>query len=501
MRRDEGCRACGTTSSRSARFCGHCGEGLAGTAGSRRAPATRGTTVPRALPRPAGVTLAIGVAVLAAVLGIRALSPDDRDLAERVTGTVAADAPGAVLLPRADTVPRPREADDPTPDGPSAGGVCSGHTGPVDCVRWSTQLGRAEPRSVVAAGWTVAVAEQDGRVRTFAAGNGRPTWRHTATGPPRFHDPVAATLPITGDGVTTFVDLATGRDIGAFDGRPRASAASGPWLLLVHDGALEARSVTGSAAWRVPVPADGLGWVTANGPYLTTPISLRRDRLARLSSNTGEAAWEHTVAGRVASLHPLGSTTLVAVEDTGDGAALLVLDRRGTVLLDHRLVGRVTTVASDADGAAVVTNGPRGAELLLVDPLAVEVMGPVPLGPVASWPLPLAVDRDLVAVAHTHPTPGVTVLSRRDGTVEHRLDLAATPRAVALPDGRTVVVAVDTEVSAWSLTSGSTRWWLDLGRPADVVSERPLLVRTDRRLLAVDADPSRPRRQPRGTTS
>jgi hypothetical protein len=501
MGRDDRCRGCGTVPSRSARFCGRCGELLGDVAIAGGAPPPPGPPVPRAFLRAALITLGVGVAVLVAVFGGRAMPADDRDLAERATGAVTADALDAVLLPSVDTVPRSRAVGDAAPGDQAAAGVCSGHTGPVDCVRWTTELGRAEPRSVVAAGWTVAIAEQDGRVRTFAASNGQPTWRHTATGPPRFHDLVAETLPITGDGATTFVDLATGRDVGAFEGRPRASAGAGPWLLLVHDGELEARSVTGSAAWRVPVPEDGLGWVTANGPYLTTPISLRRNRLVRLSSNTGQALWEHTVEGRVASLHPLGSATLVAVEDTGDGAALLVLDRRGTVLLDHRLVGRVTTVAADADGAAVVTHGPRGAELLLVDPLATEVIGPVSLGPAASWPWPLALDRDLVAVAHTRPAPGVTVLARRDGTVEHRLELPAIPRAVALPDGGTVIVAVDTEVSAWSLTSGTTQWWLDLGRPADVVSERPLLVRTDRTLLAIDADPTRPRRHPRGTTS
>jgi hypothetical protein len=31
------------------------------------------------------------------------------------------------------------------------------------------------------------------------------------------------------------------------------------------------------------------------------------------------------------------------------------------------------------------------------------------------------------------------------------------------------------------------------------VSERPLLVRTDRKLVALDADPSRPRRPERGS--
>jgi hypothetical protein len=493
MRRDDRCRACGTVPSRAARFCGRCG-GLLVSGRPRR------VDTDRRLSPALRVALVLGGIAALALPGVRALPGPERGLEDGATNaeTEAADD---VVLPPADAIARPPGAQELPPDRASASGGCASSTGPVDCVRWSSELGLAEPRSVVTVGWTVAIAEQDGRVRTYSASTGRPGWRHTTVGPPRFHDLVAQTLPITGAGATTFVDLATGRSIGDFDGRPRASAAAGPWLLVVHDAAIEARSVTGSAAWRVPVPTNGLGWVTTNGPYLTVPVSLRRDQLVRLSSNTGEVSWEHTVAGRVAGLHPIGSATLVTVEDTGDGAGIVVLDRAGTVLLDHRLPGRVATVTTDAAGAAVVTNGPGGADLLLVEPTIPEVVGPLALGPVASWPLPVAIDDDLVAVAHTDPTPGMTVLGRRDGTVHHRFELPAIPRAVALPGGRTVAAVVDTEVSAWSLTTGVSRWRLELGRPAAMVSERPLLVRTDRTLVALDADPSRPRRQPRGTTS
>jgi hypothetical protein len=495
MRRDDACRACGTVSRRSARFCGHCGERL--TDAARTGPPGRR--------RPSATTARFAI-VLAGVIALGVLGllvpagPDPGDV-DGAPSAATGSARGEVLLPPATAVPRASGSDRAGDDRPAGGGVCSGNAGVVDCVRWSADLGVAEPRSVVTVGWTIAVAEQDGRVRTFSATDGRPGWRHTATGPPRFHDPVAQTLPITGDGATAFVDVATGRGIGDFAGRPRTTAASGPWLLVVGDAGIEARSVTGSSAWRVPVPANGLGWVTANGPYLTTPISLRQDRLVRLSSNTGGVSWEHTVRGRVASLHPVGSSTLVAVEDTGDGAGLLLLDRAGTVQLDHRFSGRVSSVATDHAGAAVVTNGPGGAELLLVDPLTPAVLGPRSLGRVTGWPLPLALDGERVAVAAGDPDPGVLVVGRRNGAVERRFALPAVPRAVALPEGRTVVAVVDTEVSAWSLATGTSRWWLDLGRPADVVSERPLLVRTDRALLALDADPSRPRRQLRGTTS
>lgn len=492
MRRDDGCCTCGRVPTRGARFCAHCGERLPHVQAPAAARATRSAVDPlRAALALAGlaVTITLGVALL------RSDRPIDQRLA--ASATTAADP---VLLPRTTTVPDPLPPDDADAEAASEGrGACSGAAGPVDCVRWSTGLGRMEPRSVVAVGWTVAIAEQDGRVRTFSAGDGRPAWRHTTAGAPRFHDPVANTLPISGDGTTTFVDIATGSDVGTFDARPRASAGSGPWLLVLVDGALEARSVTGAAAWRVPVPANGLGWVTGNGPYLTSPVSLRQDRLVRLSANTGQVQWDHTVRGRVGALYPLGSATLVAVEDTGDGAGILVLDRDGSVRLEHRVPGRVVLVATDAAGAAVVTNASTGADLLLVDPAAQAVLGPVPLGHLDDRPPPLALSGEQVAVGLADAGPGMTVVTRVDGSVDQQLPLPAAPRAVALPDARTAVAVVSREVSAWALTTGTLRWRLDLGRPGEVVSERPLLVRTDRKLVALDADPSRPRRPARGS--
>jgi hypothetical protein len=497
MRRDRACRTCGTVAPRAARYCGRCGERVVG----RTAPAQRARRP--AFPRTAqlaAVLMGIAALILVGFLGTRGPTGVGTGRSVATTTTASATVPDEVVLPTADGI-RAAEDDRSPADGPTEGGSCEGRAGAVDCVRWSTDLGVAEPRSVVAVGWTVAIAEQDGQVRTFSASDGRPRWRHTASGAPRFHGPVADTLPITGDGATTFVDVATGRDVGDFDGRPRATAASGPWLLVVDDDAIEARSVTGSSAWRVPVPPDGLGWVTANGPYLTSAVSLRQDRLVRLSSNTGEVTWERTIAGRVASLRPLGSATLVAVEDTGDGAAVLVVDRTGAVVVDHRLAGRVAAVAPDAAGAAVITAGPTGAALLLVDAATGRMVGPLALGRGGDWPLPVTIDGDLVAVARTDPAPGITVLGRSDGTVRQQIDLPAVPRSLAFPDGHSVVAVVDTEVSAWSLSTGAARWRLELGRPVDVVSERPLLVRTDRTLVALDADPSRPRRQARGTTS
>jgi hypothetical protein len=234
MRRDRACRTCGTVAPRAARYCGRCGERVVG----RTAPAQRARRP--AFPRTAqlaAVLMGIAALILVGFLGTRGPTGVGTGRSVATTTTASANVPDEVVLPTADGI-RAAEDDRSPADGPTEGGSCEGRAGAVDCVRWSTDLGVAEPRSVVAVGWTVAIAEQDGQVRTFSASDGRPRWRHTASGAPRFHGPVADTLPITGDGATTFVDVATGRDVGDFDGRPRATAASGPWLLVVDDYAI-----------------------------------------------------------------------------------------------------------------------------------------------------------------------------------------------------------------------------------------------------------------------
>lgn len=491
MRRSGGrCDVCGTVRPRTADYCGRCGAALPGP--RRRARTARPV-------RLSGLVVGL-VVVTAAVLvtsgppRLRAPAPDRADAT-------------AVTLPALDPSVDGDTARGPSGRGEDTGGgaapgqrdgrSCAGPSGPVACVRWTADLGVAEPRAVVHHERTVLVAEQDGRVRGLATADGIPRWRFTADGPVRFHGSVASTVPVTGGATTTFLDAATGASIGSFAARIGGSAAVTPWLLVQHAGAIEARTVTGHVSWAVPVPDDALAWLTDNGAYLATRLSLRADRLVRLSVTTGALRWEHDVAGRVAAVHALGTSTLVAVEDAGDGARVQVLDRLGTVLVDAPVRGRVAHATTAADGtAAVVTEGPGGAELLLVvGGPTTRVVGPVPLGDATRGTLPAAIGAGVVAVGTREPEPAVTVVGRSDGLVRHRFPVSPPLRDLALPGEATLVTVSGTSVHAWSLGTGAPRWTLDLGAPPTVVASLPLLVRSDHTLLALDPDPHRRRHE------
>jgi outer membrane protein assembly factor BamB len=499
MRRsDERCGACGTARSAAARFCGRCGSALPPRA--RRRPSTRGRR-PRWWGVVAGLSAAATVTVTVTVTGGgpslgtgRSPGFDDR---------------AAVTLPTLDDPTTDRTPADPA--GPvdedhrrfpeRDGRACAGPSGPVACVRWTADLGVAEPRAVVHRDHIVLVAEQDGRIRGLATADGIPRWRFTAAGPVRFHDTVATTVPVTGGGTTTFLDPATGTPIGSFAARIGGTAAVSPWLVVQHDGAIEARTVTGTTSWSLPVPDDALAWLTDNGAYLASRVSLRSDRLVRLSVTTGTARWTHELAGRVAAVHALGTSTLIAVEDTGSGARVQLLDRLGAVLADAPVRGRVAHVTTARDGsAAVVSEGPSGVALLIVDGTSGRVVGPVDLGATISDTLPPAIGPGVVAVAAREPEPHLTVVGRGDGIVRHRFAVPAPLRDLALPGEATLVTISGTTVHAWSLGTGGARWHLDLGAPASVVASLPLLVRSDRTLLALEPDPQR-RRHERTTPS
>jgi outer membrane protein assembly factor BamB len=513
MRRDgEPCTACGAARPHAARFCGRCGAALPTP---RARPRARRRVTP-AGPMPgaeggrrtrravvAGVVVAVaGAGLLTGPAGPHAGpvgGPDD------APGAVATTTPdGAVAVPRPERLPGARGdvARDPETAGDAGPGrACSGRAGPVACVRWTADLGVAAPRSVVHRGSSVLVAEQDGRVRGLAAADGTPRWRFDAGAPVRFHGTVASTVPISAGSTTSFVDPTTGRTVGSFAGRVGAAAPVSPWLVVTHAGSLEARSVTGSASWSLSVPDDALAWLTTNGPYLSSWRSLRSDRLVRLSVNTGSPRWEHDIAGRVAAVHALGSSTLVAVEDTGDGAGVLILDRRGTVLFDEPVTGRVAHVTPSAEGvAAVVTEGPGGAVLHVFDAERGTHLGPVDLGASSRGSLPPVIGAGLVAAATSDPEPVITVIGRGDGLVRLRLEVAAPLRGLALPGDATIVTVSGSEVSAWSLGTGVRRWWLELGDPGSVVASLPLLVRSDRTLVALDADPQRRRHERAGVS-
>jgi hypothetical protein len=498
MRRsDQRCGACGTARARAARFCGHCGAALPvrvrRPASVRRRP-WLGWLV-------AGLSGVAAIAVMTAADPTTLVSDPSRGSDERTAVTLPTLDDPTSDEPAGDAAGAGRDVGDRRPAGGRDGRPCVGPTGPVACVRWTADLGVAEPRAVVHRDRTVLVAEQDGRVRGLGTADGIPRWRFTADGPVRFHDPVASTVPVTGGNTTTFLDPATGTPIGSFAARIGGTAAVTPWLLVQHEGAVEARTVTGGTSWSLPIPGEALAWLTDNGAYLASRVTLRADRLVRLSVNTGLPRWEHGVAGRVAAVHAVGTSTLVAVEDTGSGARLQVLDRLGTLVLDAPVGGRVAHVTTAADGtAAVVTEGPAGAALLLVDGPSGRVLGPVDLGARTSDTLPPAIGPGVVAVGAREPEPRLTVVGRGDGLVRHRFTVDAPLRGLTLPGEATLVTISGSAVEAWSLGTGRPRWSLDLGGPAVVVATVPLIVRSDRTLVALEPDPQR-RRHERTTAS
>lgn len=366
-------------------------------------------------------------------------------------------------------------------------GACLHRGGPVDCIRWATDVGTAARDGVVAVGASVLVAEGDGGVRNIGAGHGRTRWRIDTREPVSFHPEVAATVPVTAGRRTAFVELASGRTIGSFEGPVEATSAAGAWLLARDGAAIETRAVNGTVSWRREVPPDALARLTPHGAYLTTQETLRADRITRLGMNTGEPRWDRRVEGRVAAVHAVGTATLVVVEDTGSGAAIVLLDERGELLTQRPIVGRATSVTVAGDGgAAVVTEGGAGALLHRVEAASGFIAPPMWLARGARATLPPAMGGSLVAVAHREPSPVITVVNRGNGLIRARLHLDRPPDEIALPSDTTLLTITDGEVAGWSLATGGRRWQLELDAPARVVTPRPLVVHSGTVVLAIE---------------
>jgi hypothetical protein len=367
--------------------------------------------------------------------------------------------------------------------------TCGHRGGPVDCVRWVADVGTARRDGVVAVGASVLVAEADGGVRNIGAGHGRTRWRIDTPEPVGFHPEVAATVPVTAGGRTAFVDLASGRTIGSFEGPVEAAAASGAWLLTRDGAAIETRAVNGTVSWRRDIPPDALARLTPHGAYLTTQETLRADRITRLGMNTGEPRWDRRIEGRVAAIHALGTATLVVVEDTGSGAAIVLLDERGELVTQHPIEGRATSVTVAGDGgAAVVTEGGPGALLHRVEAASGTITPPVWLARGARSTLPPAISGAVVAVAHREPSPVVTVVDRGNGLIRTRLHLEEPPDEIALPSDATLLTIIGGEVTGWSLATGGRRWQLELDTPTRVVASRPLVVHGGTVVHAIEPD-------------
>lgn len=516
------CHGCRYALPRRARFCGRCGTATAAapSAGGRAAagrgpgrartggapPASGGRRAPAPLRR-AAVAAVIAAAAAAATLlaGAPPLpAPGGSSL------TVTLPAPTAVTAttgaagqpaepgptPGADdagTEPggTPRLASPPTSAVPS----CTTRTGVLPCVRWTTQLARGTGPApdLAVTDRLVLVADADGGVRAHDLGSGAHRWTSQSPPGPRLQPVVAGTVPVVAGDRLRFLDLATGVTVGTADAAPERTASTGPWLLARDQGTVRAYGVNGTTSWERPIAPERRAWLTTHGAYLSGTLAVLSDELVRLTGTTGQPRWSLPIAGLVASVHAAGSTTVVGVDDTGRGAAVVVVDPRGEVLGQHRLPGRVAWVEVDPGQAtaAVVTEGGRGASLVVVDTATGAAHPPVQLGQGAAATLPPAIADGVVAVAHGLPEPTLTVVGRADGLVRSRIDPGPGVQAVALPGDATLVAVHEHGVRAWSLGTGLTRWELATEHRPRLVHPRPLLVAADGQLLAMVADPGR----------
>lgn len=367
---------------------------------------------------------------------------------------------------------------------------CPTADGAADCVLWSAAH-LTDLVEVAVAGGHVVTAEGTGRVTARTLGDGRVRWSASVSPPVRLHPEVAGTIPVQDREGVRFLAAGTGSRVGAFDGPVGASASTGPLLLTIEGDHLRARAVGGAPSWERHIPDDALAWVTGNAAYLSRWVTLRSDRLTRLGGTTGRDRWEVTIDGRVASVGALGDATVVAVDDTGNGASVVLVEPDGALRAEHQVAGRVAWVTPDPVGRRVVavTEGSE-IQVTIVDTASGHLRARTSLGARTSGTLPPAVGEHVVAIARAGPDPTLTVLGSADGLVRFELPLPRPARSVAVVGDQTVVVHDDEGLTAWSLATGARRWQLDLGPTARTVHGVPLVVRDGRRVLALDPDPT-----------
>jgi hypothetical protein len=494
--RRRACGTCGRTWPANVRFCGWCGAALLAAEPTTSVPSGGGRV------RRHGSRLARGVAATLLLAGVVWLgfewSPAPTRVSEPGVGLPAPSELAGGRMGREGLASEDDGAGVTPAEALGDGPVCRTRTGVSGCVLWWADVGPALATSRVV-GNHVVVAEGQGRVRAFSMANGLETWTLDVVAPVRLHDEVAGTVPVTDDTTTRFVDLATGSVVGSFDGPVAASASTGPWLLTVESSQLRARSVTGARSWERPIPPNSLAWPTTNAAYLSSMITLRSDRLSRLGGNTGEDRWEASLPGRVSGVVGAGPATVVALDDTGSGAALVVIDADGTILAVHPVSGRVAWITVDqvTGRAAAVTEGGAGASVLVVDTADGRELARAGLGDRASGTLPAALRGTEVAVAHAGPDAAITVLGAADGLVRQRIQLDGIPRHVELTADATVVGVTGREVRAWSLATGGLRWRVALGPSTMLLDDVPLTALGDRTLTVLIPDPeARDRRRP-----
>lgn len=486
---EPGCRACATPVPRRARFFGRCGARL-----TDRSPVVERSRRRLVADRVPPLVL---FGVLVGGLGLAAWSTGDRSGLLASVG-VGQDVAQEVVLP---TAPDGDDGDDRADEARDGTEV----TDPSDlctvagewraCVRWSQGLATDD---WAAAGSTdaIVVSGANGTVRAYDARTGAARWRTQLDGPAVLRTVAPASVLVTVGERSVVLDAGSGAEV-ATAGRVRRAVTTGDGIAALAGGDVVTFEPDGTERWRTAIPPRSLAWVTAAGTVLSTPLSVLADEVTALDPTDGSTRWTVPTTGRVGGVHAVGALLLVAVEDTGRGASVLLLDADGEVVADHDVRGRVAWVAAAEDGSAIVVlERSGGAGVLVIEPERGLARPVTDLGDGAGDTWAVTAGAGVVAVGVSRPSPEIVVLGRRDGLVRLRIPLDSPGRALALPGDATVVASLDGTLVAWSLGSGGLRWRLGTDGAAQVVREQPLVVSDRTSLVAIEADPARRSHRP-----
>jgi outer membrane protein assembly factor BamB len=486
------CDTCGASAARGQRFCGRCGGLLTAPHHPReRRPLTPATRSPSRAGRLAASSLvgAVLVALLASQLLSSVAGPSSPDAAGQAVERPVPEDDGPASSDERDAGGR-RDPDIPRADSETG---CVIRDGRRACLSWRTSLERDDWAVTTAAGRAVVVTGSRGSLRVLDARTGALRWRSTLDASPVVRAASAAVVVVTIADRTAVFDLRDGTELGEVERLSRAAIIDGT-LLGMGGGTMGAWSLDGSPRWQDAIPGPSLGWVTGTGAFLSRPVSVLSDEIVGLDLDDGTPRWTLEVAGRVASIDAAGDATLVTVEDTGWGGAVLLVDEAGEVRAEHPVEGRVAWVVADDDGTAVIVlERSRGAGVLVIEPEQGLARPVTALGDGVRDTWDVAIGAGVVAVGIGAPDPEVVVLGRTDGLIRQRVALDGEGRDLALPGDATVVVSTDRELAAWSLGTGAPRWSLETAGAASVLSQRPLVVYDRQDVFALEPDPARRR--------
>lgn len=339
------CSTCGDRSSRSARFCGHCGALLA--AGPSSAPADRPGRRRRRLPRPTrrqwitAAVVVVALAVLAA--GIDLGGPADR-----------------VAVPSATPRARPRAQQNTLPV-PVLTACDGGDEAP--CIRWTRVTPAEAP--VVADDRLVYVPDDGGSVGALDRRTGSVVWSSqtgTVTGG------VASTGAITfrtPGGALVGLDPQTGEQRWERDPSDPAPEVveHGVLLRLLEPGrvvTIDGRSGQPRWTWST----GGLQQLSLLDGFGTSPVAITNDALLGLDDLEGKQTWTTPVPDLRAAVLSEATRTVVAID--GSGAVAGVNADTGAVAWTSQLAlprdATVRMFARESDGQVIVVIDPPLAD-------------------------------------------------------------------------------------------------------------------------------------------